>query len=303
LETRYLEYLDDLADKTEAAFESSEMLDTSDEIRPAYEFWRKNRDVLWESDATALFFIDALRSDLAHELADKLSGEKLEVEESIWRGMLPSETKFGMSAPLPLEMRSFNVEWHDGELQPRANGRTIDKQYREEILKGEGWQSTDNLDEDVWEARHVAYFDTSIDDLGENDLDELESLLASRIEKLADDIRKVMLDRGREKVFVVTDHGFVLLPDNDIVTSRSAPTGASDIHRRRAAGEDLEETHGVRLGDNGHTLKYLQQGVDIDLLVNPRHRFKKQGVTDDVFFHGGGLPQECILTFLEIEKI
>ena len=39
----------------------------------------------------------------------------------------------------------------------------------------------------------------------------------------------------------------------------------------------------------------------VRLLLDPQHRFKKQGIPDSRYYHGGALPQECILSFLKIE--
>jgi hypothetical protein len=47
-------------------------------------------------------------------------------------------------------------------------------------------------------------------------------------------------------------------------------------------------------------LDYLD--TNLQLLVDPRQHFSKQGYSGDRYYHGGLLPQECMLSFLKIQK-
>ena len=109
-----------------------------------------------------------------------------------------------------------------------------------------------------------------------------------------------MLKGNWNRAYVVTDHGFVLLPEDAQFEALTPPNG--DVKRRRVAAEDLsdDEPGVVLTGDQTPELfSYLSSPVR--LLLNPQHRFKKQGIPDSRYYHGGALPQECILSFLKIE--
>nr|WP_220222440.1 hypothetical protein [Haloplanus salinus] len=99
---------------------------------------------------------------------------------------------------------------------------------------------------------------------------------------------------------MLTDHGFVLLPDNASSEKISRPTEASDSGRRWIAGEDVDEDSlGVLLGPSTR-LGYLD--ANISVLTSPLKRFRKQGLGDARFYHGGLLPQEFVLDFISITQ-
>lgn len=300
LQSEYVAYLEDLAS---AVAETVEAGAPFVDRRHAHEFFTEESDNLESGgQSVALFVIDALRLDLARELADELRQrvQSYEVDEDVWVGTLPSETEFGKAALTPGDKFAFEVAMDDGELVPRRDkNRTITTNRRNALLNGEGLSVTRDEDEG-WHSTRVAYFSNDVDDMGEAELDDLEALLARRVEALASFIHE-KLDRGEwDTAYVVTDHGFMLLPQGLDMEAISRPDEAEDSARRWVAGEDIDEDAPGVLLDESARLSYLDANVSV--LANPLQRFRKQGMDDSRFYHGGLLPQEFVLDFISITK-
>lgn len=300
---RYLQYLQTLAGKMETALERGQLLD--DTFRASVEFWNDHREALGAGHEAILFYLDALRLDLARELTDRLKERAdatdeldLSIQESIRLGVLPSETEFGMAAVLPGRPQAFEVKMDGDRLRAHRSGRPLDTTRRYGLLDHEGWAVAPH-NPSAWSSPRVAYMDTELDDIGETNLDQIEEKLAKRVEELADFILDTMRKGNWNRAYIVTDHGFVLLPER--TTFERLTPSEGDITRRRVAAADLpKEGPGVLLTRKRiPDLSYL--GAPVRVLVDPQHRFKKQGLSDTRYYHGGALPQECILSFLTIE--
>jgi hypothetical protein len=304
VETEYLEYLRDLGNEMETALAQGDLVD--DNLSSAVHFWSDHEKELGAGNEALFFYLDALRLDLARELADRLQARSdasdeidLNVEESTRLGVLPSETEFGMAAVLPGRPKSYEVRLDGGDLTAYRNGTALSAHRRRDLLEEEGWAVFPH-NQSAWSNTRVAYFDTELDDIGEKNLDEIEEKLAKRVEQLAGRIFGKMRQGDWNRAYVVADHGFVLLPEDAQFEDLTPPNG--DVKRRRVAAENLsDDGPGVVLtGDQTPELfSYLSSPVR--LLLNPQHRFKKQGIPDSRYYHGGALPQECILSFLKIE--
>ena len=297
----YTRYLRRLGQEMERAAQERTLF-SGDGLRHSHQFWNEHKEALATGNEAALFYLDALRLDLARELAGRLRDQGCEVRASLWMSALPSETEFGMGALLPGKPRLFEIKMDGGRLRARRNKRRLDTTYRKEILANEGWRVAASEEGDAWSSPRVAYFDDEFDKIGENDLEEIERHLAGRVDRLAA-LVTTQLERGDwSKAYVVTDHGFVLLPEGSHLEALDPPSEAQDVRRRRIAGDGLPEAEtGVLLNDRRvPALEYLDTSVN--LLVDPQQRYKKQGISDARYFHGGASPQECVLCFLEIER-
>ncbi len=303
VEDEYLGYLRRLGDKMEQAIEHDNLL--SDALQSSVDFWPDHKEELASRHDVLFYYLDALRLDLAYELADQLRDRSdasdslsLNVEESTRLGTLPSETKFGMAAVLPRSARSFVVRMDDGTLEAYRNGRTVTASHRRSILDEEGWSVAPHNPQ-AWEDSRVVSYSKEIDDYGESSMDDIEAKLAARVKTLADEIFERMKDRTWTRAYVVTDHGFVLLPEKTEFEVLPPPDG--DAERRRVAGDNVsDDDSGLLLTrDRVPDLSYL--GSPVRVLLDPQQRFGKQGITDKRYYHGGALPQECVLSFLKIE--
>lgn len=294
---RYIAHLRDTAEKTKQAFAKGGLLGS--DFLPSVKFWTENKEELASSSEVVLFYLDALRLDLARDLKERLQ-EHFKVSESIWMGVLPSETAFGMGALLPGGWKRFSLKMRGGTLEAFRSDQRLQTTRRKSILGEEGWAVTDSFqDVGAWESDRVVYVNTELDDIGEKELDQIEKKLARRVDELAERITNVLQKGNISRAYVATDHGFVLLPEGTNFEKLQAPDGA-DIARRRYAVENAEPNgHGITL-EQSADFPYLKAAVHV--LVDPQHRFGKQGIPDSRYYHGGALPQECVLSFLTIEQ-
>ncbi|AEM59072.1 alkaline phosphatase [Haloarcula hispanica N601] len=305
LQSEYVEYLEALGDRVTETVEAGAPFVDEDH---SYQFFTKESAGLESGQTVALFVIDALRLDLARRLADELrdyvatlpaDAPEFAVDEDVWLGTLPSETEFGKAALTPGEIQMFDVSLVDGELQPLRNNRKVNTNRRNSLLGGDGWTVTRDT-EDGWQSTRVAYFKNDLDDIGEKELSDLEAMLARRVDSLAEFIGTKLEQGEWDQAYVLTDHGFVLLPDSASPEKISRPAEASDSGRRWIAGEDVDEDSPGVLLDSSSRLGYLDANVSV--LASPLKRFKKQGLGDARFYHGGLLPQEFVLDFISITQ-
>lgn len=310
--SRYLDHLRALAERTrEVVAEGSFFTETECVTR----FWSKSyhREDLAAGEEVALFFLDGLRLDLAYELADHLretlapdgddaadgEGRGWSVRTSRWRATVPSETEPGMGALLPGSTTAFSVDVVKGNLRAQRNQQTLTTTQREGVLQREGWSVTRDWDKQ-WQAARVAFIDSDIDKGGEAEIAEIEEHLSRRVDTLAENIADRLRQGGWSKAFVVTDHGFVLLPRGASMEGLNPPEDAEAVSFRSAAPAGQGEGPGVRLEPGRPGLDYLETSVRV--LLEPQQRFTKRGLSDRRYFHGGLSLQESILLFLEIEK-
>ena len=302
-ESRYLDYLSDLGDLVVDQIEAGSPFVGKDS---AHQFFDQEQEHLQSGQSVALFIVDALRFDLAHQLAESIRRElpSLEVDEAPWVGVLPSDTEFGKAALTPGSKFSFNIELDDGELYPERNGRKITNYQREKLLKDDGWSyimQSEN-DEVGWSSTRVAYYWNDLDKAGEEELTDFEVLFDDRIEKISEIICK-KIDQGEwDRAYILADHGFVTLPQSVDSDDIYPPTEAEKVTRRWVAGENLDEgSPGVLLDEDAH-LGYLDEDTKIRALADPIQRFRNQGLPDARFYHGGVLPQEFVLNFVTITQ-
>jgi hypothetical protein len=304
VENEYLTYLQELANEMETALTQGDLVD--DNLSSAVHFWADHEEELGAGNEALFFYLDALRLDLARELADRLQERSdasseldLNVEELTCLGVLPSETPFGMAAVLPGRPQSYEVRLDGGPLHAYRNGSAMDASRRRKLLEEEGW-AVASSDSSGWSQTRVAYYSKEIDDYGEASINDIEQRLAERVQTLADEIVDRIRKGDWNRAYVVTDHGFVLLPEDAQFEDLSPPDG--DVKRRRVAAEELSDDRpGVVLTGEQTPELFSYLSSPVRLLLDPQHRFQKQGIPDSRYYHGGALPQECILSFLEIE--
>lgn len=300
-ESEYVEYLQDLADVVTDQIDAGSPFTGT---KHAHQFFAEESDRLESGESVALFIVDALRFDLAHDLANRVREmfPRFEVDEEAWVGTLPTDTEFGKAALTPGSKFSFTIGLDDGELVPERSGRPITNYRREKLLTDDGWnhvtQSED--DETGWSSDRVAYYWNDLDKTGEEELADFESVFDDRIDTIADIICDRLDEGGWDRAYVLSDHGFVSLPENVGIAPVHPPTSAEKVTRRWVAGHDLGgDSPGVRLDDSAH-LGYLDSNTEISILADPLTRFRNRGFSNARFYHGGVLPQECILNFVTI---
>ncbi len=303
VESKYLEYLRDLGDLVVDQINAGSPFVGKNH---AHQFFAEEQEHLESGQSVALFIVDALRFDLAHELAESVRRElpKLEVDESTWVGTLPSDTDFGKAALTPGSKFSFNISLDDGSLIPERNGREITNYRRENLLENDGWSyiMQDADDEVGWSSTRVAYYWNDIDESGEKELTNFEEVFSDRIDTISHIICEKLRKGEWDRAYILSDHGFVSLPKHVDIDDINPPDEAQKVTRRWVAGTDLDDNSpGVLLDENTH-LGYLDDEARVSILADPIQRFRNQGVPDARFYHGGVLPQEFILNFVTITQ-
>ncbi len=302
-ESQYLDYLEELGELV------ADQVDSGSPFvgKPhAHQFFAEEQEHLQSGQSVALFIIDALRFDLAHQLANAVRRElpSLEVSEDTWVGTLPSATEFGKAALTPGSKFSFGIGLEDGELVPKRNGLKITYHRRKELLENDGWSyiMEEEGDGAGWGSTRVAYYWNDIDSAGEKELTDFEAIFDDRIDSVADIITE-KLDYGEwDRAYILADHGFVSLPQTVDIDDIYPPDEAEAVTRRWIAGHDLpDDAPGVRL-DESAQLGYLDDDTDVNTLADPIQRFRNQGLPDARFYHGGILPQEFVLNFVTITQ-
>ena len=305
VESEYLDYLRDLGDLVVDQINAGSPF-AGENRDHAHQFFAEEQEHLQSGESVALFIVDALRFDLAHKLSESIRRElpQLEVDENTWVGTLPSDTEFGKAALTPGSKFSFNIELQDGELVPERNGRKITNHRRQTLLENDGWSYImQDADNDVgWSNEQVAYYWNDIDETGENELMNFEELFSNRIEAISSIICEKLRKGEWDRAYILSDHGFVSLPDHVDIDDIYPPGDEEKISRRWIAGTDLDsDASGVLLDEDAH-LGYLDDDAKISILTDPIQRFRNQGLPNARFYHGGALPQEFILNFVTITQ-
>ncbi|RAW45818.1 BREX-5 system phosphatase PglZ [Halorubrum sp. 48-1-W] len=302
-ESQYLDYLAELGELVTDQVDSGAPFVGKPH---AHQFFSEEQDHLQSGQSVALFVIDALRFDLAHQLANAVRRElpRLDVSEDAWVGTLPSATEFGKAALTPGSKFSFGIGLEGGALVPKRNGLEISYHRRKELLENDGWSYIVEADGDDagWGNTRVAYYWNDIDSAGEKELTDFEAVFDDRIDSIADIITE-KLDHGEwDRAYILADHGFVSLPRTVDIDDIYPPDEAEKVTHRWIAGRNLpDNTPGVRL-DERTQLGYLDEDTDVNTLADPIQRFRNQGVPDARFYHGGILPQEFVLNFVTITQ-
>jgi len=292
---RYREYIQSLGDEVRATLGVGDPLAN---LEPAYKWWVDRKDEFTEAGNVAILFIDALRFDLAQHLAAQLESE-YEVRQETRLSVLPSETKFGMAALTPGDAFRFQIGMDGDTLSVNRGGRSLGrKSDRIEALEDRGW--TVPADAEEWGDTRIGYYDKELDDVGEGEIGDIEAHFRGYIDSLYDLIERKLDNHSWDRIYVVTDHGFVLFPDTPTMEAVDADEGNVEVKYRRVAGDDVEGPgNGIVLEAGSAGANYLD--TNLRILADPRQHFSKQNYNSQRYFHGGLLPQECLLSFLRVE--
>lgn len=177
---------------------------------------------LWSAKGKrAVVIVDALRYDCALALRDALRGHEVEVEPLV--ATLPTVTAVGMTALLPLGKAAVTLAWKGNTVQPLVNGKdTSVRANRLDWLSAFGAVCRDIAELDGYSEPPIGLGDLlvvsghdEVDSIGHGEAQTLIRHLQIEVERLARLVRK--LHRwGFEQVHVVTDHGFILLDEEQL---------------------------------------------------------------------------------------
>ena len=266
------------------------------------EGWRPEPPTFWlrvrsERQRTALFFVDALRYDLAQRVAESL-GADFSVKVEAIRGILPSITELGMAALLPEADQGLEVTWEPDRIRVRVAGHEVGSRserraWLERHLGRKG--RILDLDEvagaELANVERLAVFSRELDQYGTFAVDLYPLGLLELVDRIARAIR-LLLDRGFQRFLLVADHGFLYVPPG-IEPERISPGTARVVKSRFAVGAHLSGcwmVAGKELGLQSPDVLTFPEGLAVFSLPGAPSRF----------LHGGLSLQESLVPLLTL---
>ena len=259
-----------------------------------------------EDGPVAYLLVDALRYELAQELAELLKTD-FEVEVETIAGTMPGVTEVGMAALLPHaghglrvgagKKGGLDVACGDAPLRNRADRikyleavadvPTValklesPRQFKAGVKKLEG------------ERGLVLVTSREIDRAGEEDLTEARRLMEDVLSHVRLALRR-LAEAGIERLVVATDHGFLFGEELAESEKIDSPGGRQALlHRRVWVGE------GGRASESYLRTKVSQFGASSDLeMAVPWNLSGFRAGGSEAYFHGGLAPQEFLLPVL-----
>lgn len=264
------------------------------------EGWRPTQTTFWSrvghpQQRTAIFFVDALRYDLARYLAEQAS-EIVRWEVDTLTACLPTLTEVGMLALLPDAADQLTLSMEEGEMRvflgktpisrraDRLNWLRAHLGQRSQVVELNDVQQTN------WQEVQIAVvLSQEVDQFGTFTAGLHSAGLLDMVDRLARAIR-FLAEKGFERFFVVADHGFLFLPPG--VSPEPVPMQAAHQGGRRFAiggsAEGVVSMTAHQQGLHGDLRVIFPQGLAV---------FKLQGEVS-AFLHGGLSLQEAVVPML-----
>ncbi|AGH81534.1 hypothetical protein PCNPT3_07980 [Psychromonas sp. CNPT3] len=235
-----------------------------------------------------VFFVDGLRFDTAKMLEQKLSKLSIDIDLQPRWSALPSLTATAKAAVTPVADMLTGLQDNDNFIPALADGHaTFSSHYLKKLLKEKGWQYLDGLE--TGKPTGYAWVQTGdLDNMGHKQQRKLPLF----IDQILDDVVariQGLLDAGWSKIKIVTDHGWLWVPDG-------------------LPKDDLNKSFGK---NRQHRCAILKDNVQHDGLVVPWHWNENVSiamapgisayVAGDYYNHGGLSLQECLTPELNIK--
>jgi len=237
------------------------------------------------ASGTVTVFVDGLRLDIARRVQERLSAAGLDVTATTSLSALPTVTQTAKAAVVPVEKGALGPgpDLHSANV---ATGTKASIQVLRSLMADEGVQvlgATETGDPSGTAWAEAGELDRRGHDLGARlveHLDDEVSRIVARIREL--------VDAGWERLEVVTDHGWMLLPGG--MEKVELPPATAEVKKGRCAR--------------------LKDGAVVDVPTVPW--FWDPGVrialapgatcfeASKEYEHGGVSPQECVVPRLTV---
>lgn len=264
-------------------------------------------------DRVFVIISDALRYEIAAELADKLNSETTgacDIQPLL--GVVPSVTKMGMASLLP--HKNLEIDLSGKVLVNGKSSSGIDN--RIDILQGAvadstaiHYQELKNMNKagrrETFKGKKLVYiYHDSIDATGDKASTEIYTFTAAEraIDELYDIVKIIKDDLSGTNIFITADHGFVYQRDALEESDKIEKEGiqAFEVKRRHLLSQEKGERSGL-----------LE--INMDSLIKNEHqittyvpkatiRFKIQGAGAN-FVHGGASLQEIVVPLIQFKNI
>ena len=234
------------------------------------------------ADGMCLLFVDGLRFDLARRLETMLEQKGIEVEVEPRLTALPSVTATAKPAISPAASELVGGEGFDTVV--KANGSKVTAQLLRRVVSDAGFQVLGS--EELGDVAGRAWLESgSIDAYGHEHGWRVAHHAAAELRGLADRIAG-LLEHGWQKVVVVTDHGWLLMPDG--LPKAELPEHLTEIRKGRCA----------RLKAGSQTDQQVLSwhwNSAVRIAIAPGIHCYEAGKE---YEHGGLSPQECVVPIL-----
>ncbi|WP_342193880.1 BREX-1 system phosphatase PglZ type A [Paenibacillus uliginis] len=264
-------------------------------------------------DRVFVIISDALRYEIAMELADRLNSEMTgacDIQPLL--GVVPSVTKMGMASLLP--HKSLEIDLNGNVLVNGKSSKGMDNRIG--ILQGAVTDSTaihfqelKNMNKagrrETFKGKKLVYiYHDSIDATGEKASTEVYTFTAvdRAIDELYDTVKIIKDDLSGTNIFITADHGFVYQRDALEESDKIEKEGiqALEVKRRHLLSQEKRERIGLL-------------DINMDTLIKNEHqittyvpkatiRFKIQGAGAN-FVHGGASLQEIVVPLIQFKNI
>ncbi len=231
-------------------------------------------------------FVDGLRLDVAHLLAERLEGAGASVAMAVELAALPTVTQTAKPVLVPVD-QSLLGPGEALDACRASSGATAGVQVLRSLLSEAGLQVLGQQDSGDSSGR--AWTETGEIDHKGHDLGlRLAHEIDDEVSKIARRIRD-LLDAGWSAVTVVTDHGWLLLPSG-LPKNEGLPVAATTSKKGRCAR--------------------VKDGASVDVPTVPWHWDKDVRIAvapgiscfeaNQTYEHGGVSPQECFVPRLTV---
>lgn len=304
---QYTRVIDELAQRFVTAFSSAKF--TLGGMLNQTEVYSRHVAPAIAAGKTAYILVDALRYEMARDLANGLSKDwRVELLPAL--GTAPTITAIGMAALLPGAERGVALsDAGGGKLALEFGGRFFKDRkdrvkYLSEITHGFYETKLETLvpaSKAIREAIKLAQFvlvtSQEIDLLGEGDsLSQAREFMDSALLKLTRAFR-LLADLGVQRFVIAADHGYLFGEELDDDLTLPAPGGQTvDLHRRvwiGKGGQAIDQVLRV-------PVQALNVGGDLELATPIGLACFKAGGNKS-YLHGGLSLQELIIPVLLLE--
>jgi hypothetical protein len=234
---------------------------------------------------TVTLFVDGLRLDVAHRVHERLTGAGMDVVAITSLSALPTVTETAKPALVPADEGSL-AAGPDFYPANAATGTKASIQVLRNLMADNGVQVVGSTE--IGDAAGTAWTEIGeIDHRGHDAGIRLVDYLDEDVSRIAARIRE-LLDAGWQRVEVVTDHGWVLLPGG--MEKVELPAATTEIKKGRCARLKEGATADVP------TVPWFWD-PDVRIALAP-------GITcfeaNKEYEHGGVSPQECVVPRLTV---
>lgn len=241
------------------------------------------------NDGTCIVFVDGLRYDTAKRLKEMIEADGREVEEYPFWTTLPSITISGKAAVTPI------ASLLDGSGDPKefipgvagTNHSLKGGYHLRKLLVDSGWQILEK--QQIGDVKGRAWCEVgNLDEEGHN----RGWKLALHLESLLKEIRERVIalsEAGWKTIRIVTDHGWILLPEG--LPKTELPSYLTESKSGRCAS--------IKVGAVSEQMVYpWYWDTAWDVALAPGVSCYRAG---EEYQHGGLSPQECLTLQLTIK--